>query len=373
MRRAGTMKPIAVAAVLTVIALTDRSVRAQEYETCCDTAVRASGSCVAQNSPCASSAGYAIGFTGLPANAVDSDWGSDSGVLGAFYGPGEGDAAGPNLSAVGIAFPSGVDGYMTTSTLPPWEGLCLDAPSTQDPMHQGPTEPVACLAASLLPGVSAQLAVFQFPVDARWDAYQLCYGLPSGGADAAAPCENVDDMDDPSISPTPVSGSCCSPVHVLTAQNAESAQEWSVQVSQEIPGVPPPVIVVGPDGGPSVFYDPDAGDDFAAVPSRCLAAYGEPSQCGQPPAATDASLVVAACVPTTCAAQGASCSVIPDGCGGTLNCATNCAPEAKGTLGCTTSPTGAGGGVVPGVWASLAAVAIAWTRRRKRRLERSRP
>jgi hypothetical protein len=372
MRRAGTMKPIAVVAALTAITLTSRPSLAQYSTTCCDTAVRAVGSCVAQNSPCASSTGYAIGLGGLPADEVSSDWGSDSGVLGDLYGPGAGDATGPGLSALGVTFPPGIDGYMTTSTLPPWVGLCLDAPSTQDPMHQTPTEPVACLALSLLPGVSGELADFQFPVDARWDAYQLCYGLPSD-VDAAAPCENVNDTNDPSISPTPTSGSCCSPVHVLTAQNAQSAEEWSVQVSQEIPGVPPPAIVIGADGGPTLFYDPDAGADFAGVPPRCLAAYVEPAQCGQPPAPTDASLVTVACVPTTCAAQGVACGVIADGCGGMLDCA-SCAAEAKGTLGCTTSAPGAAGGLAARMGTLLAALAVVWThRRRRRRSERSRP
>ncbi len=368
MRRAALMKIVGVAASA-AIALLGRSAHAQNFETCCDTEIRASGSCVAQASPCGQSSGFAVGLSSLSPSAVPADWSDDSGVLGAYHGAAEGDAAGPSLGVVGIPFPSGVDGYMATTTKPPWTGLCLDAPAPEDPMHEGPTEPIGCVTLSLLPGVSAQLATYQFPVDPRWDAYQLCYGVPSS-ANALAPCENVNDSNDPSVSPSPVTGSCCGPAHVLAGQNAASPQEWSVAVSQEIPGVPPPVLVLGPDGGPTVLYDPDAGDLFAAVPDTCLTEYGEPVRCGQPPATTDATLpAVGPCVPTTCAAQGVSCGIVSNGCGATIEC-TNCSAEEKGTLSCSTTTPGAAG-VAARVGALAAVLAIGCARWRQRRTKRA--
>jgi len=49
---------------------------------------------------------------------------------------------------------------------------------------------------------------------------------------------------------------------------------------------------------------------------------------------------VCGCVPTTCAAQSASCGTIPDGCGGTLSCGTCTAP---GTCGGDGTPNVCGG------------------------------
>src|SRR5947208_12562240 len=49
------------------------------------------------------------------------------------------------------------------------------------------------------------------------------------------------------------------------------------------------------------------------------------------------------CTPTTCAAVGANCGMIADGCGGTLNCGT------------CTLPQTCGGGVTPNVWGSTTA------------------
>ncbi len=39
------------------------------------------------------------------------------------------------------------------------------------------------------------------------------------------------------------------------------------------------------------------------------------------------------CVPTTCAAEGANCGSIPDGCGGTLSCGTCTLPASCGGAG----------------------------------------
>src|SRR5579859_3218919 len=49
------------------------------------------------------------------------------------------------------------------------------------------------------------------------------------------------------------------------------------------------------------------------------------------------------CTPTTCAAKGASCGTIPDGCGGTLTCGTCTAPQTCGGGG-TANVCGGGGG-----------------------------
>ncbi|WP_437931580.1 calcium-binding EGF-like domain-containing protein [Sorangium sp. So ce291] len=47
---------------------------------------------------------------------------------------------------------------------------------------------------------------------------------------------------------------------------------------------------------------------------------GEPYTCTCPAGFTGPSCETPACVPTTCAAQGATCGAIPDGCGETLDC-----------------------------------------------------
>ena len=44
------------------------------------------------------------------------------------------------------------------------------------------------------------------------------------------------------------------------------------------------------------------------------------------------------CTPTTCAAQGATCGTIPDGCGGTLNCGT-CTTTTSTATTATSAPT----------------------------------
>jgi len=344
MRCANMMKWVA-AAVIAVVLLATASARAQDLQTCCDLAVRSNGSCLAQSSPCTTSKEFAVGLSTLAGSESD-------------------DGSGDDASGQASGFRAGVDGYMFTTRRPPWSGLCLDAPSSQDPMHEGPTEPMGCIAVSLSPGESAQLADFQFPVSSMWDAYQLCFGAPSGPADAATPCANVNDLDDPTVNPTPMTGSCCGPVHVLDAQDSNGPYEWNVVVTSEIPGVPPPVLVLGPDGGLTVAYQADASDTLASVPASCLSAYGELSTCGGPPAASDAGLAssASACVPTTCAAQGAQCAVIPDGCGGSLTC-TNC--STQGPLSCSAGPPGRRGGLIPGLVVLVAGiVAAAATRRR---------
>ncbi|MDC3956015.1 calcium-binding EGF-like domain-containing protein [Polyangium jinanense] len=52
----------------------------------------------------------------------------------------------------------------------------------------------------------------------------------------------------------------------------------------------------------------------------------EPYTCTCPAEFTGPNCETPACVPTTCAAQGATCGTIPDGCGGTLTCGGPCGP-----------------------------------------------
>jgi hypothetical protein len=58
----------------------------------------------------------------------------------------------------------------------------------------------------------------------------------------------------------------------------------------------------------------------------------QPPACECPPGQTwnDAIHQCASCAPTTCAARGANCGAIPDGCGGTWNCGSCTAPETCG-------------------------------------------
>ena len=82
-----------------------------------------------------------------------------------------------------------------------------------------------------------------------------------------------------------------------------SPSEWSITVTQELPGILPPVVVHGPDGGLVVNYDLDAGDSLGGI--------GDASATGAGSSALPDSGVT--CVPTTCAEQNATCAEIPDG------------------------------------------------------------
>ncbi|XXT24968.1 calcium-binding EGF-like domain-containing protein [Sorangium sp. So ce429] len=55
---------------------------------------------------------------------------------------------------------------------------------------------------------------------------------------------------------------------------------------------------------------------------------GEPYTCTCPAGFTGPNCETPACVPTTCAAQGATCGTIDDGCGGTLTCGEPCVASA---------------------------------------------
>jgi hypothetical protein len=316
------MKRVLSLALLPVGVLVSSRAQAQDEYLCCNLAAQDDvGACVAQSASCPEPDLYGVAL---------SDVAGDGGGFPALAG------------VTDASFPSGTDGHLSWTKTAPWVGFCLDAPSTEDPTHAGPTEPIGCLTVSLGPGIGAQVATAQFPVSSQWDGYQLCYGAPI-----------VNDDFDTTVSPTPVSGSCCSAAQLLTAEDeGTSSSEWSITVAQELPGILPPVVVHGPDGGLVVNYNPDAGDSLGGIGDA-----GPHSS-----ARVDGG---AACVPTTCEAQNVTCAEISDGCGGTLDCASNCSSQAQA---CS-----AAGGIWPTNGTSrctgpliLLGLAGAWRLRRKR-------
>jgi hypothetical protein len=329
--------PLAI--VLLSIAVA-RGAQAQNLYLCCDLAIRTDGSCISQSTPCAESTQYGIALSNVSVSAAQ-EYPLEPGYAGAY-------------------FPPGVDGYMSWSQITPWVGFCLDAPSTKDPAHAGPTEPIGCLAISLAPGIGGEMADVEFPMSSRWDAYQLCYGPENGAADSGTACHNPNDLNDPTVSATPVSASCCGPSALLRAPAdlGSNANEWHIGLADEIPGVPPPILVYAPDGGVVADYDPDAGDYFGEIGDACVNAYNERAGCGSPPnesasqngaaqdgesgalndGATGSEAGATSCVPTTCAAQHQTCAVIPNGCGGMLDCITDACSQGGG---CSATPMAA--------------------------------
>jgi hypothetical protein len=301
------MKRVLSLALLPVGVLVSPRAQAEDEYLCCNLAGQDQlGACIAQSTACADSDPYGIALSDVAGDA------------GGFPVP---------AGVTTASFPSGTDGHLSWTKSAPWVGFCLDAPSTQDPKHSGPTEPIGCLTVSLASGVGAEVATAQFPMSSQWDGYQLCYGAPVTSSflqydeDGGVKCANVNDDFDPTVSPTPVSGSCCSAAQLLTPPEdvGSSPSEWSITVTQELPGILPPVVVHGPDGGLVVNYDLDAGDSLGGI--------GDASATGAGSSALPDSGVT--CVPTTCAEQNATCAEIPDGCGGTLDCASDCSSEAQ--------------------------------------------
>jgi MYXO-CTERM domain-containing protein len=317
--------------VLLVGMLAAADADAQNKYLCC--ALSGQGACVAQSAPCSEALGVAL--SDLPADAV----------------------AVPQLVAE-ASFPAGVDGYVSWSQSTPRVGFCLVAPSAQDPLHAEPTEPVGCIQLSLSPGIGAAIANYIFPVDSRWDAFELCYGaqLTSSNVEQytsqgqPAPCQNVNDLLDPTVSPTPASGSCCEPAQLLVPGDlvADNATKWSVGIAQEIPGVPPNQLVFTADGGLHAYPEWDAGDYLGAVPPVCLDAYNEPKNCGSP---SSQSVSLGESAPADAGAPCVTCSGAAD----TSN------SEGKG---CNTGAGGTGGST--SIRALLMYGGIAAIRRRRR-------
>jgi hypothetical protein len=294
-------RTIASLVTLTAVMLAAAAARADgDAYSCCDLSMQ-DGACIGQSAECAAPSGFGVMLWDPIDPTTAMAW-----TLPA--------------SVASSSFPDGTDGYVSLGTQAPWQGFCLDAPSTSDPQHEGPTEPITCLTLSLLPGIAGEAAVATVPLDGRWDGYQLCYGAPTGDSDAG-PCRAPSTMNDPTIAPTPVSGSCCGPAHPLTSGR--------IIANQEVPGLPTAFVAVGPDGGQVPYYNSMEGDSIADNPDACASAYGQSSTCGQGPG--DGGK----CVPTTCEAQRHYCGAVPDGCGGMLDCSGNCQALAAGSCSMT--------------------------------------
>jgi hypothetical protein len=250
--------------LLSVLGLASPALAGNEH-LCCDLPVGAPyGACTAAADGCAQSVPYGVDLWQLT--------GSDAGVR-----PGTTD----------VTFPDGIDGYLRWSSSPPWVGFCLD--------EQGAADPSGCLSVSLVPGVGAAGATWRAPADPKWEGFRMCFGPPVGGS-----CANVDDLNDPTVQLTP-SGSCCGPALLFSQQLPGGPQngEWVEEIGQEIPAVPPPILVyvlpdasarLGIDGGTIVadesdYLKPDdqKDDGYEPVPDMCLPEFLETPTCGQQP------------------------------------------------------------------------------------------
>ncbi len=185
-----------------------------------------------------------------------------------------------NALALSSSFPDGTDGYMYWSTSTPRLGFCLVAPTAGDPMHVNQQDPIGCFDVTLNPGVSGEMATVVVPVDPRWDGYELCYGAP----DAVNGCQNLNDGWDLAVSETPISHSCCGPVEMFRAHGSD-ATTWVFGTDQELPGVPPPVLIERPDGGLVPYFNGMENDVYlSSADAGCLTAFNETKTCGTLPA-----------------------------------------------------------------------------------------
>jgi hypothetical protein len=260
-------------AVLTFLA--ERGAEAQNKHLCCDLpAGSASAPCISQATDCSLAETYGVGFTDLTADQVPNVSSDYPGTVDAF-------------------FPDGTDGHAFWTAQPPWVGYCLVPPVSADPTHTEPVDPLGCLRASLDPGIGAAILDVVVPVDPQWDAYEFCYGSP----DATGSCQGLSDSEDSSVSLTP-SHSCCS--HALPFLQMHGSDHWLFGIDQEIPAVPPPVLIHDPATGLVAYYDPNpaTGDYFTSTADAgCLPQYGEPTDCGSaaledsvPPSSNDGSV-----------------------------------------------------------------------------------
>ncbi len=226
--------------------------------------------CVPSATACAP-APYLVQFSDLQDNAMTE----------AFFGPN----APPDV--LDASFPTGMeDATAWWQSGAPWQGVCLLAPSSADPMHENPTEPDGCFDFAVWPGVGAQALTITLQHDARWDAYQVCYGSPVNGACPAS---------EPTASPLPVSGSCCAPANML--RDVTAAGQWQIFLSSGIPGVPEPNAAA--DAGLGT-YNPEVSSSTGPN-----------------------------CKPKTCKSTGLTCANLDDGCGGTLSCVQGCKALAQ--------------------------------------------
>jgi len=346
-------------AVSLLLLLCPVSAFAQSYPyVCCDSIATPNGACTASEGACQATTGYGIQL-----------WNPETGAN---------EATGIDYSAV--SYPAGQDATMFWQMQAPWFGVCLVAPNPQDPTHVSPTEPVGCLSLRALPTLRASAELVQVPNDPRWDAYELCYGsatatptpdggLPLGESPDFGPfpldgggegyCVFPDDLGgDNGIVPTFSSNSCCGPAQMLSQTAALVGSEWQIAVDEALPGVLPPqypddggCAVPWIDGGVLPGY-PDGFCPYSIYPpfnwSECVT-----PDCWQPVA--DAGF----CMPTTCDEQHETCSVISDGCGGTLNCASDCSTKGACSVSAPAAPAS---GTAIGAFVALSMLA----RRRRR-------
>jgi hypothetical protein len=230
---------------------------AQNKHLCCDlTAGMTSGACVAQAGPCTPKGDFSVDLSN-PSATDAPGWNPRPGVRDA-------------------SFPDGTSGHLFWVTTPPWVGFCLRYPANVS------GDIVGCLRASLPPGIGATSSRVTVPVDPRWGQYQFCYGAPQAsvqGSTAASTCAGVDDWLDPTVT-VAVAGSCCAPPEPLADKRGE---QWTFGIDQEIPGVPPPVLIDRPGVGLVAYFDPDPklGDKYVSIVGRqCLPEYDEPMMCG---------------------------------------------------------------------------------------------
>jgi hypothetical protein len=254
------MQPMKWLLVVSMVAAFAGEARAQGKYLCCDlNAGATSVACVGQAEACSRSGDFSVQLSDLPNS--DAGWA-------------------PGSQAT---IPAGQDGWMYWAVAQPYFGFCLVAPVAGDPTHQDNpgVDPIGCLRVTLEPGVSAEMLDVLVPTDPRWDGYERCFGA----ADPVLGCQKIANGINMTVSPTP-SGSCCGPALPLEPSNGK----MNFDVNEDIPGVPPPTLVIqrGQDGGMMIvsYFNqdpPDADIIISSADAGCLAVYGESATCGSRP------------------------------------------------------------------------------------------
>src|SRR5262249_26865326 len=131
------------------------------------------------------------------------------------------------------------------------------------------------------------------------------------------------------LSPTSVTGGASS-TGTVTLNMPAPAGGVSVSLSSLGAGASVPLTVVVPAGQTQATFTVTT---FAVNVSTVATISALIVQGGQASALLTVNPGVAACTPTTCAAQGKNCGTIADGCGGTLTCGTCTAPQTCGGSG----------------------------------------
>ncbi|HEY6476361.1 MAG TPA: hypothetical protein VI456_07235 [Polyangia bacterium] len=300
------------------------SAHAQNRYLCCDLAAGdTSTACVASAQACTQQASFSVMLSDLDPTMVP-------------------DGNADNPLALSTAFPDGTDGYLYWSTTSPHLGFCLVAPVPGDPMHIARLDPLGCLEVTLKPGVSGEMARVVVPVDPRWDGYELCYGAP----DPTEGCQNLNDGMDATISQTPISRSCCGPVELFRTSGVATGT-WVFELDQDLPGIPPPVLIAEPDAGLVSYFNAANNDvTLSSADAGCLTAYNETPTCGSLP--PDAGSPSPSAVPSAATDAGAI----------------DMAGPAEAPVGCSLAP---GRPRAPQSLLAVALIGVLGSRRRHRR------